>query len=486
MSTTRPASAAWATVRNVISLSTARAISLPLQLVAFTILVAALGPEDAGVYTFALALVLLFQFATDLGLKGIAVRDVSQDDAREPRAVPNLLYVRLILGLAAYVAMAALAAAVSFAPDVRSAALLMGIVLPLIALDSFGVSLDVRLRLGIPGVAGVLQGVVSLLGAIWLAQGDAGVLAFVLLFVVASAVRITIVAAAGLRVGPTLDWRPRRTEWHPLIVAALPVALSGVFFAAYTRLDLIVIGVFKSADDVGQYGVAYRFFDALILLAGVVQAAVWPVLARSWSRDRSALPGQLQRIVDASLAVALPIAVGGAMVAWRLVPAIPGLEEFDGAGVALSILIVAYVPIFVGHLLHASLVIAHRQRALVGIALSGLLLNAALTILLVRPFSFVGAAVATAATEIVILGVGLIILQRLLGIRLGARRLGRVASATAIMAVVLAIGYLLPPLAQLGLGAIGYLGAAWALGIVSREQWAVLRAGRGGPTEGTA
>lgn len=459
-------------------------MSLPLQLIAFTILVAALGPGDAGIYTFALALVLLFQFATDLGLKGIAVRDVSQDGGREARVIPNLVYVRLVLGVLAYVAMAALAAAVSFAPDVRDAALLMGIVLPLFALDSFAVSLDVRLRLGIPGLASVTQGVVSVLGAIWLAEEGAGVLAFVALFVVASATRVAIIAAAGLWIGPRLDWRPRRGEWHPLVVAAVPVALSSAAFVAYTRLDLIVIAIFKSAEDVGQYGVAYRFFDATIVLAGVVQAAVWPVLAKSWSTSREEFVARLRRIASASLALALPLAVGGAMVAWRVIPAIPGLEDFAGAGQALSILMGAYVPIFLGQVLFATFVVVHRQGLLVWIALAGLAVNVALTVALVIPFSFIGAAVATAITEAVALTVMLIVLARAAHITLAATGLHRVASATALMAGALVAGYLVDPFFQIAIGGAAYAIGVMLFGVVRREQVASLLAGRSDSKEG--
>jgi O-antigen/teichoic acid export membrane protein len=468
--------AAWgATLRNVASLSAAQAAGLLMQLVAFAVLASSVGPEGAGVYSLGLAFVLLFQYGTELGLQGVVVRDIAQHQAREGELIPNLLYLRFMLGTLAYAVVAALVTLLEFSHEIVQAALIVGLVLPMISLEAFDAALQARLQMGRMAAARVVQAAVMLGGTLLLSHAEATVNGYLWLYVVATAARVLIVLVLGYRAASEPDWRPRLAMWAALWRVAIPIAVAVLLTTGYSRIDTVLLGATHEATDVGQYGVAYRFLDTFGVFAGIVQVSVAPVLARAWLESEATLRRSTHAVMRAGLVMAVPIAIGGAMVGWRLVPAIPGLSAFSGAGRALSILCLACVTILLGHIIHTTMIVGHQQRLLIGIAAFGLAVNVPVTLLLIYPFSYIGAAVATVITECAVFGISTVLLRRRLEIRLpGGQEVRTTLISVAIMAAALSVGFLVNVYAQIALGIVVYIASAIALGAIRRDHLALL------------
>ena len=167
--------------------------------------------------------------------------------------------------------------------------------------------------------------------------------------------------------------------------------------------------------------------------------------------------------------LAVPMAICGAMVAWRLLPALPGFEAYHGAGVALSILAPGAALILLGNLVQGTLIAAHEQRSLVRISAFGLAFSTVLNVALILPWSYYGAAAATTATEVVLVGLSLNAVHRKLALAWPARRFLRLLVAGAALAAALALSYGLNPFVQLGLGLIVFLLTAAAVGGLRRS-----------------
>lgn len=61
-----------------------------------------LGPEKAGIYSYAIVLYTIFMVIPDFGIGNISVRDVSQDHSRIRRYFANIVSLRFLLSLAAF------------------------------------------------------------------------------------------------------------------------------------------------------------------------------------------------------------------------------------------------------------------------------------------------------------------------------------------------------------------------------------------------
>jgi O-antigen/teichoic acid export membrane protein len=166
------------------------------------------------------------------------------------------------------------------------------------------------------------------------------------------------------------------------------------------------------------------------------------------------------------------------LISWRVLPTLPGFGRFHGGGVALSILAPTAGLILVGTVVQGLLVSAHEQRRLLVIAAIGFVLNLVLNVALIVPYSYVGAAVATTATEVGLVLVSLREARLRLGVRWPVARLPAVVAATALLLAVTSLGFLVHPLAQLAIALAVYvpallatraLGASDLRGVLRRE-----------------
>jgi len=454
--------------RNLAVVFSGRAVALVLQFLAFAVAAAYLEPALLGIYTFAIALTALFRLLPAFSFDPIVTRELAQQPAQEPELVPNAAYLRLALSVVAYAALAATLVLGGYDNVRTEAGLIAGLALPMIALDTFRNSLGVRLRLGWTSIADVLEATFTLGGAIVIAATGAGVFAFLWLYVAAKALNGVVLLGAVARMAD-FDWKPKVGNWRGLLVAAAPLALATMLIALYFRIDMVVLARLKPAADVGQYGAAYRFLDALLLVPALVMSVLQPVIARSAVGDRSRLQRRYWRATQLMAVAGIGIAVLGVMTGPRALPALPGFEDYDGAGRALAVLSVAAALSFIGAVVQTTLIATHRQRQLLYVAGAALLVNIALNAALIPPYSYMGAAWATVITEVAVLVFSLWAAYPL-HLGLPVRGLGRALAAGAILAAVLAATHALPPLVQVAVGVLAYGVAVLVTGAVSRSE----------------
>ena len=88
--------------KNTAALVGARIVTSSLTFILAIIINRNLGPEIAGIYTYAFTLYTIFQVIPDFGLGNISIRDVSQDISRLRRYFANIVSLRLLLGVLAF------------------------------------------------------------------------------------------------------------------------------------------------------------------------------------------------------------------------------------------------------------------------------------------------------------------------------------------------------------------------------------------------
>ena len=100
---------------------------------------------------------------------------------------------------------------------------------------------------------------------------------------------------------------------------------------------------------------------------------------------------------------AFPLAAGIALLAEPIVAVVAGREYLPESAIALSILI-CYLPLsYANGLTQYVLIAAGRQRLLTGAFVAALVFNVAANLILIPRFGYVGAALVTVASEIVLL-----------------------------------------------------------------------------------
>ena len=463
-----------AVARNATLLSGAQAANLLLHLVWFALLSSHLGPGPLGTYVFAVAVPDLLGPVVDFGFTAIVARTVAQRPGREPVLVPNLFYLRLAVALVAYGAAVGFLHLAGYHPATVHAALAATVITLVATLQALQVSLEVRLSMAWVAIGNLTESLMLVAGVVVLTRHHTGVLAFVWLYVAANAANLALAAGRALTM-TRYRWAPRPAELPALLRAALPLGLAGVVTSLYYRVDVLVLARLHNSNAVGQFGAGYRFLDSFGAFPGLLVSLLNPVFARSSGRGQEVLRRRFGTVMHLATVPTVIFGVGGAMTAWRALPALHAFRHYHAGGVVLAILAPAAGLILMGSVLSAVLYNSHQQRLLLVVALGVLAVNGALVGGLVPAFSYIGAAAATTAVEAVSVAALAWACHRRLGTGWPIERLGQTLAAGAILAVVLAAGYLLPPLVQLAMGLLAAPASVWGTGALTVEDLRVLR-----------
>ena len=372
------------------------------SVVFFVVMARQLGDEQFGVFAFGLAFVTLASTLGNFGQDQILTREVARDHDLLDRYFANTLAIKLVFAGISLAVTIGVASAAGLDSVTRDVTILLGlaVVLELLMSTCFA-SYQAFERLEYIPVALISQRFLTALVGIAALLGGAGVVAAAGIYLAGAVVGFVLaVWLLFERVArPRLTVETRR--WWPLMRAALPIGLAGVFAVVLFRIDTVMLAAYESKDVVGDYSAAYRLFEATLFVSWSVGAAVYPVFSRLTRASEPSVGFVYERSVKLVTALTLPLAAGAAVLAGPVVDTLYG-EQYDDAVSALRLLapaIALYPLCYLGGYL---LVSQDRQRVLTIVyglvALENILLN----LVLIPTLSLEGAALGTSISQLLV------------------------------------------------------------------------------------
>jgi O-antigen/teichoic acid export membrane protein len=242
--------------------------------------------------------------------------------------------------------------------------------------------------------------------------------------------------------------------WRALVRGSLALGLAVSISQIYFRVDTLLLALIRTPVEVGLYGAAYKFIELSQLVIAAVGISVFPPLARLTAIGDPRRHHLAQKTFDLLLAVAAPLAVLMLTLSSTIILLTAG-PEFLAAGVALQLLAPYVLFDFVNGLFVRILLASSRDRTLLKLAVSVLVLNLVLNLVLLPLYGFKAAAITSVISEAFLL-VPMALAIRRLGALPSLRYAGVVALAVAAMAaiVLLVPG---PPVLVAALGGCVYL-----------------------------
>jgi O-antigen/teichoic acid export membrane protein len=413
-------------------------------LLLLALLTRSLGKEGYGAYiTIFNWMVILLVFA-DLGLYLTGVRELSRVGADEARIAGNLISLRLLSGLL----VAGIACLVLvFMPYGQRVQMGMGLALLFMLFvsmtNAFKSIFQVRLRMHYAVYGEVGAAAATLLLSFAALQAGLGLMAVVTAAVTGSLVNLSLSILFSRQL---IALRP---HWDASVIrnllrGALPLGFSAVMAVLYLRVDLLMLSWMKPLDDVGIYGAAYSIVETSTIVPALFLVTLLPLFTRAIdARDKSLDPLYL-RAFNFLTYLAVPMLLGGLVLADPLMKLITGGEfmvqhtfpvpfrgpvTFAAAAVTFQILLIATAQMFWGQLNGHLIIAANLQRKLLYIYFILVPANVALNLLLIPQYSYLGAAFATAATEVIALGYTTWVVLRTLKQTPKVRSLARAAIA---------------------------------------------------------
>ncbi len=240
-----------------------------------------------------------------------------------------------------------------------------------------------------------------------------------------------------LRRRVTFSW-----QWDSRMIALilrknLPLSLSMLATLIYFKADTVILSLYRSAGEVGLYSAPYRLLETLVNLPHVTLSLVLPLASAAWAKhDCGALRSLAQWSFTTTLALALPMLIGGLLLAKPLMVAIAG-SSFAASGDILKILLAATFAIMIGTQSAYLVLATNRQRRMLPwylLAAAGALFS---YLLLIPIYGYWAAAWTTLAVETLMAIANIALAARALPWLPDKTQTARIAGATVIMAITL-------------------------------------------------
>jgi PST family polysaccharide transporter len=453
-----------------------------VSIVSASLLFRHLGLTVSGRYVYALSLVAIVGAVSDLGLTAVGVREMAQRPPAERWPI-----ARDLLGLRITLTVIGAAAVTAIAWAAYSGTLALGVALACAGLllqatqDNFSLPLQLGLRFGVLTALDFGRQLLNSSLTILLVLLGATLLPFLSLSI---PVGVVLLVATARLVRGTRTLRPSFSvkRWRAFVGAMIPYTFAVAASALYFRLAIVLVAALSSSHQLGYFSVSFRVIEVLTLVPGLLLGAAFPIFARAARDDRARFGYAVGRVFEVSVIVGAWVAVSIAIGA-HLAIAIVGGPKFAHATPVLAVQGIALGAMFVSLVWANALLGLGLFRLILIVNVAMLALNALLLGVLIPIDGARGAAIATAAVEIVAAVVqAIVVVHGRPELRPSLRVLPFTALAAAAALVPLVLSGV-PAIVRLGLSTVVFVAVIVTTRTVPREVLdvlpAALRRGRG-------
>jgi O-antigen/teichoic acid export membrane protein len=367
---------------------------------------------EFGFFALVAVLFTLVHIVLDFGAGPVAAREAGRAPDQERRLIELVMGMRRIIGVV--VAAAFVVGALSQDDPVRRGVLLASaVVTAMLSPGGWFPAFQVRQAQEGPALAGAAAQSLVLLGALALAAADAPGALYAALVPLRELTWLLLMDVMGRRV---TGYRPRPgirgRGLRPFLAMSVWQGLATCAYAASFHVDtFLVLGLLDEAA-VGRYAAGFRLVNPLLMLPGLLTMPLIPVLSAAAGADRAAFSRLLAASAGVLGGLGALAAVGGVLLAPDLVTLL--YEDHFGADsvAALRWLSVALGAAFLTSSFTSGLIGDRKERWLLVLAATGLVVNVVSNLLLIPVYGVPAAAWTTAATEGVVLAMAVGVVAR--------------------------------------------------------------------------
>lgn len=360
-----------------------------------------LGAEGFGLLSFALAFTGLFSFLTDMGLTPYAIREIAKDKKTAQRQLGEILGLKTTLNITVLAAIILLGLSLGYPPLAITMLALVGVSMVAESLRyGFDTVFQSHEELEYTAASRIINCIVLLASAIFLASQGFGVLGFAAAYILArgAAMTYSFIVVSCNYFTPIISFN--LPEWGPILKIAWPFGLTLFLTNIFHWIDQVMIQYYWGNASVGVYGAAYKLILALHFLPMAFNQAYYPVLSRTFGTKSYWETGRqfMQRLG----LVGVLATVFVFLFAGQLIQVFFGTEYAAAAGV-MRILVWSFLLVTLSSPIHRMLDAANQQKQVFKAILAGVVLNIILNLALIPTHGIKAAAYTTVASEIIFL-----------------------------------------------------------------------------------
>jgi O-antigen/teichoic acid export membrane protein len=376
--------------------------SAAISFFTFVAITRGLGPEAFGDFTAAMVFLFIPVVIADIGFSAAVIREISAAPERTERAMRASLPFRAVVSGGTVGVAAAIGVALPL-NDRTTDALLIGAIGSFLTLMTLALlpvlQAQLRMHWAVAGnMAGRLVTLGATLGALRLDLGFKSIVWAQVIGIAVTFVVHLIAVSRTVRIRPVID----TDYWRNLVLGSLVIGLAIGLSQIYFRVDTVLLALLTDSEEVGLYGAAYKFIELSQFTAAAVAVSMFPPLANFVATgDPRAMP-LVQKSFDVLVVGAVFLAVLMLAFPEDIITYTAG-PEYSDAAVALQLLAPYVLFGFVNAGLWRVLLARNRDRTLLGMSATVLVVNVALNLVFIPIYGYKAAAVVSVVSEALIL-----------------------------------------------------------------------------------
>jgi O-antigen/teichoic acid export membrane protein len=360
-----------------------------------------LGPGRFGEFAYVMSFVALFAALAQLGLDGVAVRDITRKPNEAAVVLGTVLRLRILAGFLCWGTAIAIMAILK--PDDRDVLVLTAVAAGMLvfqAADTVDLWFQSQMQSRRTVVAKTWAYVTACMLRVALIVGEAPLLAFVAVGVAELAISAALLAWSYRRYPTAGHWRFARQYATSILRESAPYLVAALAVLVYMRTDQLMLRDMVNDHELGLYSAAIAISTTLHVIPMAICASISPMMARLRQNDMAGYERAMRRLFSLMWWTMIPLSALVAFLAPFIVSLLYG-PAFAAATPMLSVHVFASVPIALG--VAQSVWIVNEQRNMIALyrTLLGVACNIVLNLLLIPRYGGLGAAVAALVAQTV-------------------------------------------------------------------------------------
>lgn len=434
-----------------------------------------LGDAEFGEYSVLLTWVTVFSVLGDMGVAQYMTREISRDREGAMHLFWDVTALRFILAVIA--SLTTIGGAILLGYDSRfilaaviycASYFLQAVIVPLAGILSGYERLDIVSVLSVIGqLIYIAAGIIALMVSdsyLWLV-GASLVNMPVMILALWQIVRRYKMSPPPFRLHPRSWWR--------LVRAGFPFGINQVSLTVAYRFDTLLLNNFVTTQVIGWYNASYNLSRALTTFTAAFSMALVPTLAREYGSNPETVRMWYYRSFRLLLFIGLPIAVGGMLLADKIIPFLYGWE-FQAASIAFAILVWDTLLLMYTSLGGNIAQAIGKESAAARIFAVEAIINLVLNIILIPHYGMIAAAFNTVATELTGTLLFYLLFRREFGAGLDLKHTLRMAGCAAVMGLVVVVLHDQSMFITIPVAGLVYVVMTWLTNAITPEEQAIL------------
>ncbi len=389
---------------NMLALGSAEIISKLLLFVLMVYAARFLGAVSYGKFTFALAFSMLTIILVDLGINTFLIREIARQKRLASKYFINAFIGKIFLAIITFLLVVLFLNILNYPSDTKTIVYIIWFFTTLSTFTDLLYSIFRAFeRMWFDAFLKILRtSLLALLGLYVLFRGYS-LFVFSSVFVLTELIVLLIALSIGFKKFIKIKFEIELDFIKNLIKKSFPFGLGIIFGSIYFYIGSVILSKIKGDMEVGIYSVAYYLVIALLFIPTVYTNAIYPVLSRNFKTSKEKLIFMHKKSFKYLYLLGLPISFGLFFLSNKIINFFYG-PAYEFSAVALKILSWFIFIKFINFLNGVTLYSIDKQNKRMLSQGTTAAFNILLNIILIPLFGFIGAAIATLISEVVLFG----------------------------------------------------------------------------------